>query len=106
MGFSGGVSAQQMTADTFRIVARGNGYTDTTTIRDFAMLKAAEATRQNGGTHFILIGGEDASRVSKIVMPGSARTTFSAATMNSKAATMQSTAPISIGDDARVRIPT
>ena len=27
MGFSGGVAAQQMTADTFRISARGNGYT-------------------------------------------------------------------------------
>ena len=26
MGFSGGVEAQQMTSNTYRIVARGNGY--------------------------------------------------------------------------------
>ena len=34
MGFSGGVEAQQMTANTYRIVARGNGYTSGTVIQD------------------------------------------------------------------------
>lgn len=77
MGFSGGVSAQQITANTFRIVARGNGYTDRTTVQDYAMLKAAETTKRNGGTHFMLVGAEDASRVDQIVTPGSAHTTYS-----------------------------
>jgi hypothetical protein len=55
MGFSGGVLAQQMTANTFRIVARGNGYTGTTTVQDYVMLKAAETAIQNGGTHFVIV---------------------------------------------------
>src|SRR6185503_20266800 len=55
MGFAGGVSAERMTADTFRIVARGNGYTDATTIQDYALLKAAETTVAAGGTHFVVV---------------------------------------------------
>jgi hypothetical protein len=75
MDFAGGVAAQQMTADTFRIVSRGNGYSDATTIRDYAILKAAETTKQKGGTHFVLIGGNDASSADQVTMPGTAHTT-------------------------------
>ncbi|MBR1273387.1 CC0125/CC1285 family lipoprotein [Bradyrhizobium sp. AUGA SZCCT0283] len=52
MGFTGGVSAEQITKDTFRIVARGNGNTRSTTIQDYALLKAAETTKAAGATHF------------------------------------------------------
>ena len=45
MGFTGGVAAERITADTYRIVARGNGYTGNTTIQDYALLKAAELHR-------------------------------------------------------------
>lgn len=48
MGFSGGVSSQQMTANTFRIIARGNGYTGSVAVQDYAMLKAAETIKQVG----------------------------------------------------------
>lgn len=75
MGFSGGVAAQQMTADTFRIVARGNGYTSPTDVQDYVMLKAAETTLQNGGTHFLVVSEADASRTAQIVTGGVARTT-------------------------------
>ena len=64
MGFSGGVAAQQITADTFRIVARGNAYTGSTTVQDYVLLKAAETTKAAGATHFILISAADAARVS------------------------------------------
>jgi hypothetical protein len=50
MGFSGGVAAQQITADTFRIVARGNAYTGSTTVQDYVLLKAAETTKAAGAT--------------------------------------------------------
>ncbi len=63
MGFTGGVAAEQMTTDTFRITARGNGYTGNTTIQDYALLKAAETTKEAGGTHFLVISAADASRV-------------------------------------------
>src|SRR5262249_32097886 len=74
MGFMGGVEAQQMTADTYRIVARGNGYTGGTTIQDYTLLKAAETTKQAGGTHFAIISASDASRAGTIVTPGQAQT--------------------------------
>jgi hypothetical protein len=47
-----GVAAEQMTADTFRIVARGNAYTADTALQDYTVLKAAKTTKNMGGTHF------------------------------------------------------
>ena len=76
MGFTGGVSAQQMTANTFRIVARGNGYTGQTQVSDYAMLKAAETTKQHGATHFLVISASDASSQGQIVTGGTAQTHF------------------------------
>ena len=61
MGFTGGVAAEQMTKDTFRIKSRGNAYTAGTTVQDYVLLKADETTKANGGTHFILISAADAS---------------------------------------------
>ncbi|MFZ1104971.1 MAG: hypothetical protein WAN86_19320 [Hyphomicrobiaceae bacterium] len=74
MGFTGGVEAQQMTANSFRIVARGNGYTPATTVQDYAILKAAETTKQAGGTHFAIISASDASSAGHVVVPGQAHT--------------------------------
>ena len=76
MGFAGGVAAQQMTANTFRIVARGNGYTSSTTVQDYMVLKAAETTKQVGGTHFLIISADDASRTNYVATPGRAQTTL------------------------------
>lgn len=77
MGFTGGVSAEQITKDTYRIVARGNGNTRSTTIQDYALLKAAETTKAAGGTHFAIISAADATRTDQIVVPGTSTTTFS-----------------------------
>jgi Flp pilus assembly protein TadG len=74
MGFSGGVSAQRMTSDVVRISARGNGYTSNTTVQDYALLKAAETTKEMGGSHFAVISAEDASRVGTVTTPGTAQT--------------------------------
>lgn len=76
MGFTGGVKAQQITADSYRIVASGNAYTGRTAIQDYTLLKAAETTRDAGGTHFMIISAEDASRTGAIISPGQATTTF------------------------------
>jgi len=74
MGFAGGVEAQQMSADTYRIVARGNGYTSPTTIQDYALMKAAETTKAAGGTHFLIVSANDASRSNLVSTPGQAQT--------------------------------
>lgn len=76
MGFAGGVGAQQMTSNTFRIVSRGNGYTSSTTIQDYTVLKAAETTKQAGATHFAIISASDASSTRSITTPGHAHTSF------------------------------
>lgn len=104
MGFGGGVSAQQMTADTFRISARGNGYTDSTDVQDYLVLKAAETTREHGGTHFLVIGAADASRTSQFVTGGTAHTTFTGdtATTNFTPATIQNI--FKPGQDAFIRV--
>jgi hypothetical protein len=74
MGFAGGVAAQQMTANTVRIVARGNGYTASTTIQDYTVLKAAETTKQAGATHFMIISSANASSAGYVTTPGQAQT--------------------------------
>jgi uncharacterized protein (UPF0333 family) len=77
MGFTGGVSAEQITKDTYRIIARGNGNTRSTTIQDYALLKAAETTKAAGATHFAIISAADATTSDTIVVPGTSTTTFS-----------------------------
>jgi hypothetical protein len=47
MSFTGGVSAMPITSDTYRIVSRGNGYTNSVTVQDYSLLKA-EATLSTG----------------------------------------------------------
>lgn len=68
MGLAGGVTAQQVTANTYRIVSRGNSYASGTTIQDFTMLKAAETAKSRGATHFAIISERDASHVGQTVM--------------------------------------
>ncbi|MCJ9673041.1 MULTISPECIES: CC0125/CC1285 family lipoprotein [unclassified Neorhizobium] len=61
MSFTGGVSAMPITSDTYRIISRGNGYTDAVTVQDYSLLKAAETTLATGNTHFLLVSGNDAT---------------------------------------------
>jgi hypothetical protein len=44
MGFTGGVAAKPAMTDTYRILARDNGYTAAARVEDFVLLKAAETT--------------------------------------------------------------
>lgn len=70
MKFNQGVSAERMTDSSFRITAKGNGYTDGNQIIDFLALKAAETTIANGFTHFVVTAGEDISKREVGVTPG------------------------------------
>jgi hypothetical protein len=72
MGFTGGVAAQPVMTDVYRIVARGNGYTANATIQDFVLLKAAETTLNAGGTHFIVVNESNQSTVGQT--PGTVNT--------------------------------
>lgn len=76
MGFGGGVTAAPVTSDTYRISARGNGYTDATTIQDYSLLKAAEVTLAAGKSHFLILSGNDATRRSVGQTAGTFNTNF------------------------------
>ncbi len=64
-----GVSADPLTADTFRIRSRGNANTEAATIHDFALLRAAETMRGACFTHFVVVDGADQTRVEEVVTP-------------------------------------
>ncbi len=75
LGISGGVQAEPIMPGVYRIIARGNGYTASSTVQDFMLLKAAETTLANGGTHFIIGGVSDRSRSSVHTTPGTMEVT-------------------------------
>lgn len=62
MGATGGVAAARITDDVWRISARGNLHTDTGTIQDYVLLKAAETTVAAGRTHFVIVGKQGLGR--------------------------------------------
>ncbi|SIQ75838.1 hypothetical protein [Bosea sp. TND4EK4] len=70
MGYAGGVKAEQVTSDIWRVVARGNGYTASSRVQDFVLLKSAELTLAQGGTHFVIAGSQDQASVGIITTPG------------------------------------
>lgn len=72
-----GGDALQVTTDTDRIVARGNGYTNRATIQDYTLLKAAETVNRAGATHFAMVGADDASSAVRHVSYGRYLTTAS-----------------------------
>lgn len=104
MGFTGGVSAQQLTSDTFRIQARGNSYTSGTAVQDYLMVKAAETTVKNGGTHFAVVSAENASSTSQIVTGGTARTEFYGNTAVTRYTPPVATNVFKPGQDAYIRV--
>ncbi|HWA17724.1 MAG TPA: hypothetical protein VG757_01895 [Devosia sp.] len=82
MGNMGGVAAAPIASDIYRISARGNGYTDATTIQDYALLKAAETTLAAGKTHFTVLQNRDATDKTYGQTAGTINTYGSFATYN------------------------
>lgn len=66
-----GVTADRLTADTYRIRSRLNESTDPDLVQDFALLRAAETARGVCGTHFIVEGGDDRTLVTEGYTPAS-----------------------------------
>ena len=58
MGFTGGVAAEPVMTDVYRIVARGNGYTSSDRIQDFVEMKASETTLAAGSAYFVISRSE------------------------------------------------
>ena len=71
-----GASAEQLSADTFRVRSRGNGATEPALVEDYAMLRAAEALKSRCFTHFVILEGADRTEVHESVTPAEWTTTY------------------------------
>jgi hypothetical protein len=74
MGFTGGVAAEPVMTDVYRIVARGNGYTSPDRVQDFALMKAAETTLAAGGNYFVIVDQSNRTKVDVGQTPGMVQT--------------------------------
>ena len=62
MGLLGGVSATQIDSNTISVTAQGNGYTSNATIKNYALLKAADETLAHGFDYFAIGDQSDESQ--------------------------------------------
>jgi hypothetical protein len=104
MDWTGGASAQKITHDTYRIVARGNGVTYSETVKDFALLKAAETTVAAGGTHFLVVGTDDASSVTVGSTPGRVTTNVLASSVTTSYRSPETYAIPKPGQDLMIQV--
>jgi hypothetical protein len=75
--YTGGFSETQLAPDVFRVYFRGNGYTSGERAQDFALLRAAELTLQNGFTDFAILDENNSTTTQSFTTPGQAYTTGS-----------------------------
>lgn len=69
-GAMGGFSDVQLAPDLFKIRFGGNAYTSPERAQDFAMLRAAEITLQNGCGYFAIVDENDYTTTQAITTPG------------------------------------
>jgi hypothetical protein len=77
-GFSGGHSETQLGENIFQVSFRGNGYTRGERASDFALLRSAEVTTENGFRYFIVVESGKDSSLSIYTTPTQSYTTGSA----------------------------
>ena len=70
MGFRGGVEATLLGANREMIVALGNGFTDSSKVEQFVLLKASEDCLAAGYDRFFIMSEKDASRHGSFTTPG------------------------------------
>jgi len=73
--YESGTKSQQLADNVHRISMRGNGATSKTQATDYAVLKAAEVTIDNGHRYFIVTNTQDATRRTSYTAPSTATTT-------------------------------
>jgi hypothetical protein len=87
MGLGGGVEEMQISEDTYRVRARGNGYTRPDRIEDFILLRSAEIAASKGYPYFAIISAADQTTSSSFVSPGYAQTNTTASATGTGIAT-------------------
>lgn len=70
MGATGGVRAEAIGYDRYRVSGLINAYTSPPLVVDYMILKAAETAMKNGATHFIVESVTDNTTVNSYATPG------------------------------------
>jgi hypothetical protein len=73
----GGFSDTQLSPDVFRIYFRGNAFTSMQRAQDFALLRAAELSLQNGCSYFAVVNESSSTSHVSFTTPGHTETTGS-----------------------------
>ena len=73
-GFTGGYSETQLQPNVFSVHFRGNGHTSRQRSSDFALLRCAELTMQNGFTHFVIANSSQDTKTMMYNTGGSSHT--------------------------------
>jgi len=82
-GLMGGYAETPLSADTYHVTFRGNGYTSEARTRTGALVRAAELTLESGYDRFIILKAGVDTRTSAINIPGSyTESTTARATMS------------------------
>lgn len=76
-GLTGGFTETQLDRNVFKVTFKGNGYTASERAADFALLRSAELTLQNGYTHFAIVDGRQSASYGVMTTPTSSYTTGS-----------------------------
>lgn len=74
----GGVKAEAISPDVYRISAKLNAYSDSARLQDFLLLRAADTATAAGAVGFVIDGSADASRAFAVTSQGPSTTTASA----------------------------
>lgn len=74
MQYGYGVSATPLGGDVYRVQAQLNSVSDFTMVQDYLLLRSADAAVRSGAIGFVILGGQDTSRSSTMVVPGSTTT--------------------------------
>lgn len=75
--FTGGYSETQLDENVFRVSFSGNGYTRRERVSDFALLRSAELTLENGFKYFVIIDSGSFTSKSAFTTPTRSTTTGS-----------------------------
>lgn len=74
-GSLGGYEDMQINENTFNVSFKGNGWTSQERASDFALLRSAELTLNNGFNYFIIAGTQDNTKNASISLPSRAYST-------------------------------
>jgi hypothetical protein len=77
-GFAGGVKAEPLAPDYYRISAKLNAFSTPEMVQDYLLLRAADEATAQGAIGFVIEGTADASKAFSVTTPGTATTYGSA----------------------------